>query len=548
MVEFKFPSPRADVLDQLLKHRASTPSCSCETNPDPPFDKGSRLEDLKLSVLSRARELQCGCTKDEDPALWDAYHSFLTNHVSLRTFAAFDAHAVDLGPKVVNGRRTKTLALRFYVQAKQPAHHLTHGQAIPKTISYHYGEKNVSIETDVLVSSRPRLNSDGSLKQRPLPGGTLATLFSDRGFMCENPNVTCLRVATLGGWVWDLDDQQLALVANEHFVRMKAGCLTGENVFQTEQVLHKSDPLQFKEDIIGSVRRMICMNPDVENDADAAVIAWNKTTPQSSSVLDIGPAVFAIATPFIGQKVEMFGGKSGLLKGTIASTTMKAKIADQDLPAFMIKDCIQFEWETNPAANGDSGAIVFDRTANSVGVKPAVGLYWGNQNVSNGKGFGIASKMSNVFARLNLTTICDGLFGNLMDEAFSLKDDVIKGLGLGARTARRLEQILNQTARGRVLSSFVRDFRVQLIAVLIRDVSLRQRVVRALRPLVAGARSARDVLAHQLTLQEISSFIDIADSMSDARMLPRLTLLKRMATGAQGATLFAVFGLDERFF
>ena len=134
-------------------------------------------------------------------------------------------------------------------------------------------------------------------------------------------------------------------------------------------------------------------------------------------MLEIGPGVYAVATPTLDMLVEKFGQTTHHTFGEITDVDLETTSTE----GFSFDDQLRIvpvdpsdDW----SAGGDSGSIVFGQEAASGDAKPAVGLHWGGSGAN-----GVACKIQNVFSALNLTTICAGLFSAFLDSLFETETE-----------------------------------------------------------------------------------------------------------------------------
>ena len=115
------------------------------------------------------------------------------------------AHAIGIGRKLVAGRKTDTLALRVYVAEKRPLSELEPEELVPSSVRFlsRKAERESTLQTDVIETPPPRPEAiDPETRIRPVPGGVSGGISGSTG--------------TIGGWVWDLTDDTIVLLSNNH--------------------------------------------------------------------------------------------------------------------------------------------------------------------------------------------------------------------------------------------------------------------------------------------------------------------------------------------
>lgn len=479
----------------------------------------------------------------------------------------FDAHSVGIGPKVVGGKPTSKLALTFYVSHKSAAERLSPARAIPKTFEFRSRLDGAvrRVTTDVVESPQASFEIDPTDRIRPVPGG-----------VSVGPPT-----GTLGGWVWDETDDTIVALSNEHVF----GHTPGAQMPQPGTVVDGgSNPA----DTIGTTKRGIARTTTGTNIVDCAIMAPTNEDIYELTVNDIGPAVYAVATPVLNMLVEKFGRTTEHTYGKLISVDYATTLTS----GHFFDDCLRIE-PVSPSSDwsdgGDSGSVVFSQTPTSEGgtIKPAVGLHFAGGGI-----YGVACKIQNVFDELDLTTLCSGAFANFLDSLNAteeslpaITDAVERRIGVQPLTtaelpivrrspmlswaggftdtvrrraatlnpnrglARDVQTRLQATAKGRVLTDAVDVHRGELLTMLAKDGDVRRAALSALRPVAGKAVTTDDVLDRVLDAEDVARFSKLADVVerrADKDLRAVLKELRGMLEGGEGRSLAQVFGVRGR--
>lgn len=494
------------------------------------------------------------------------------------------AHSVGIAPKVVDGESTDKLALVFYVAAKRSSDDITEFERIPDTFSFvqEKSRRTRRVTTDVVESPPASFEVDPETRIRPVPGGVSGGINGSTG--------------TIGGWVWDNTDDSIVMLSNHHVF----GHTAGTDILQQGT----ADGGSLPADKIGDVKRGIVRTSTGTNTVDAAIGDPDDDSIYDLSVLEIGPAVYATDTATFHMEVEKFGQTTEHTFGRIISTNYSTLVSG----TWFFDDCLRIE-PISPSSDwsdgGDSGSIVFRQEPTTEGgtIKPAVGLHFAGGGI-----YGVACKIENVFADLDLDNLCSGAFSNFLDSMNETEEEfagrvsmtataeaslseaavVRPGAGLTTRDLRGLtarpvpslvarpttraatfsakvrgrasalnpvrglsrdvQSRLKSTSKGRKLTDAVDTHRGELLTMLAKDGDVRRAAVSALRPVTKSAVTSDDVLRTVLTDDAIERFDRLADTVT-RKASPQLRNvigeLRDLASDARGATLGQLFGLDD---
>lgn len=498
----------------------------------------------------------------QDPS-YRLLREFKASALTPELTAGFGAHAVGIGRKIVNGRPINQLALRVYVTAKRPREQLTVEEEVPQEFTFlSLGEGDeVAIVTDVIETPPAVFEIDPTDRIRPAPGGVSVDAISGTA-------------GTLGGWVWDETDDTIVALSNHHVF----GHTTGTDTIQPGPTDGGSSPA----DKIGDVKRGIPRSAVSTNTVDCAISDADSTDIYDLQVLEIGPAVYATGVATLDMLVEKFGRTTEHTFGIIEDADYEPTVS-----GFPFDDCLRIEVvDPSPdwSAGGDSGSLVFAQDPISAGstIKPVVGLHFGGPL---GGTYGIACKIQNVFAQLDLTNLCAGAFSAFLEslfeaeavEAAEVEEVSAAPAGVGMSTgaplllapppfvrkdrrkrrgrrfhrgiAREIQRRLQTTQRGRLLTDLVDVHRAELLTMLTADGDVRRATIAALQPILAGAITTGDVLDRVLDgkdLARIDRLVREVSRKAGPKLRAGLKPLVELREKAQGKRLAQVFGIRER--
>jgi hypothetical protein len=485
------------------------------------------------------------------------------NYPALREFKAvgldpaevakYGAHSIGIAPKRVAGKRSGPLALVFYVSSKRPEAKLSEEERIPTTLR-HVSRKdgrNRRIPTDIVETPPASFEPDPETRIRPVPGGVSGGINGSTG--------------TIGGWVWDQTDDSIVMLSNEHVF----GTTAGTDILQQGT----ADGGSLPADKIGDVKRGIARTLTGTNTVDASIGDPDSADIYDLSVLEIGPAVYAIDTPVLDLLVEKFGQTTEHTFGQIIDADYSTTLTS----GYFFDDCIRLEPvspSTDWSAGGDSGSLVFSQTPISTDstIKPAVGLHFAGGGI-----YGVACKIQNVFSALDLTTLCSGAFAAFLDglsesEREERETEADRSIGFSriaryaplpftrrernwARAAfrqrgfaRDVQTRLRTTRRGKPLTDFVDRNRGELLTMLAKDGDVRRATVAALKPFVGGAVTTSELFDRRFTdldAQRVKSLVRAVQRKASPELMKALKPLLATLGRAEGRSLGQIFGVKD---
>jgi hypothetical protein len=466
-----------------------------------------------------------------------------------------------IGRKLVHGKLTDQLALRIYVAKKLPMTAVPASERVPEQIQFFSRglNKEQRVLTDVIETPPAVFELDPTDRTRPVPGGVSVDGISGTA-------------GTLGGWVWDTTDDTIVSLSNHHVY----GHVAGPDVVQPGPFDGGASPA----DKIGDVKRGIQRLAGVTNTVDCAIADADSSDIYDLSVPEIGPAVYALETPSLDLLVEKFGRTTQHTFGEITDNDLETTVS-----GFSFDDCCRIDIvapTVDWSAGGDSGSLVFSQTAISgdSGIKPVVGLHFAGPQVGT---YGVACKIQNVFAQLQLTTLCAGAFEAFLDALFETETigevseasaQRLRGLAAMAargpvlaapppfervtqRTAaarrlprglaRDLQARLATTKSGRLISEFVDSHRAELVTLLAKDGDVRRATVAAFKPLLAGATTTTEVLERVFTLKDLERLDRLAREVSrkaGASLKRALKPISALRSSAERKSIAKVLGIS----
>lgn len=504
-----------------------------------------------------------------DSAAYARLKEYKTAIMPKASYETLGAHSVGIGRKLVNGKPTGELALRIYVAKKLPMSAVPSGQRIPEEMRFFSRgtNKEERITTDV-IETPPAIfeQLDPTDRLRPAPGGVSVDGISGTA-------------GTLGGWVWDTTDDTIVSLSNHHVY----GHTAGTDVIQPGPFDGGSSP----GDKIGDTKRGIQRRADITNTVDCAIADADSTGVYDLSVAEIGPAVYAIAVPTLDLLVEKFGRTTEHTFGEITDVDLETTV--DGLP---FDDCCRIDVVAPSAdwsAGGDSGSLVFSQTPVSGGstIKPVVALHFAGPQAGT---YGVVCKIQNVFAQLQLTTLCAGAFEAFLDSLFETETigqvseatearlrrlaaiaavgPVLGQSGLGSGGPRPFERRSQQTAAarrlprglardvekrlstsrtGRLITEFVDSHRAELVTLLAKDGDVRRATVAAFKPLLAGATTTTEVLERVFTKEDLKRLDRLARevlSKSTGKLKRALGPINALQRTAERKSIAKVLGIN----
>lgn len=342
--------------------------------------------------------------------------------------------AVDVGPKIVAGKRTDQMAIRVFVAEKKKR--VAPDEKIPEAIE---GIKTDVIQMSFKLNVERMRQLDVSLmadttRYTTLRGGI--GIGPCRAIFLEPPEVPApgnfVFVGTLGAMVRDNGTGDRMMLTNFHVAAVNNAWSAGDTIAQPSRVDGGTCPA----DVVGTLERAVITGTTAGNGpgVDGAVIRISDR-PSRCEIVDIG-VVRGTNTATLGMAVRKRGRTTGLTHGTVDSIDLTVSVPYGDgIGTILLDDQIGIDADTvqSPAfgLGGDSGSVVVD--ANN----RVLGLYFaGNNEQRDAAGnvimpegvFGIANPIAAVEAALNVRICVGGIkpIKELLPKEFKIEKVEVK--------------------------------------------------------------------------------------------------------------------------
>ena len=290
------------------------------------------------------------------------------------TATAFLAHSnprhnvvgVGIGRKVVKGKASSKVCVRFYVERKIPK------QSIPD--KFMLPAKYKGMPTDVIETGLFRAFAGVPKQQtriRPAQPGCSV------GFAFSGAQAGSVMAGTFGAVV-EAGGKQFVL-SNNHVLANENGLPIGSDIFQPG-LLDKNSP---SNDVIAKLSKFITLQTGTPNIVDCAIaeVTGNKLVsarvmPKVGKLSSGQPLAAAVA-----MKVEKTGRTTGYTSGTISDVSANVKVG-YDIGTLTFSDQIIIVGGTTSFSEaGDSGSLIVEQNA-----KRPVGLLFagsGSHTIAN---------------------------------------------------------------------------------------------------------------------------------------------------------------------
>jgi hypothetical protein len=430
-------------------------------------------------------------------------------------------HGIGIGYKKTAGKKTSTLAIVVRVYKKLPKSVLDPKHIISERVRFYSKtlKKNTYVFTDVQERPKPvkypHIATDLESNVRPVPGG-----FSISG----------AEGGTLGGWVWDNITDQVVLISNEHVL----GSTPGTNVLQPSFTDGGTAADHFADVLRSGTLDAAIAEPIDEDDVELEIEG-------------VGLAVYEVTNATLDMVVEKTGQ-------TTKHTIGEVVLIDYESNHYGSTSDIEIETSspgTRFAWYGDSGSLIVERVhPEGEEWKRIVGLLWGGDPTEENA---YAHHIGDVFADLNLTTVCAGIIQNILDSIFtesygetaislSIRPSVItrfkqaKPFHFGI--SRDIEKRLRQGPLGKTAVKIVRSQRAKIVG-LLRNRDGHRALIAALAPIVKGCTTTDDVFRHTFTKQDaerVNKFFDVSIRISPD-LSPTIKTAKKLLSNIEGRNL-----------
>ena len=259
---------------------------------------------------------------------------------------------VGIGEKLVDGRHTGIMAVKFLVRAKYPENRIRKGHALPKSIG--------GVPTDV--------EEVGLFRALPAAGPTPATVPNPRtrirpaqpgcsiGF--ADPNNQFVMAGTFGALVQD--GKGVYILSNNHVLADEGQLPEGSPIFQPGLL----DGGHQKTDQIAQLTKFVPLHPNVLNQVDCAIARVSSPGDVSSAILQIGPPREA-GNAQIDMTVQKFGRTTDYTAGQVTSVDTDVTVQYETGNFTFGGQMIIVGLGGKPFSGaGDSGSLIVERTSN----------------------------------------------------------------------------------------------------------------------------------------------------------------------------------------
>ena len=278
-----------------------------------------------------------------------------------------DVHAVGVGRRRCQGRKTDEYAVVVHLRRKLSLNQVPMTRQLPTTLRFVDRDAAVVVaRVDVQEHPKPEPQVG---RLRPVPGGVSVGLAGPQ-----------LGSGTLGGWVWDTVTQQVVGLSNAHVFSSRPGV----GVLQPARENGGVSPA----DRVASVLRAGTL--------DAAIAVPDSPSLVSTSIMHGDLAVFEISDATIDMRVEKTGRATGLTFGIVDLIEFDSNYHGSHADLWIDPEDGDF------SAGGDSGALYVesDRAGVPSHRPRVVGLHWGGSGAS-----GVGHPIRAVFDDLGLATL-----------------------------------------------------------------------------------------------------------------------------------------------
>ena len=282
---------------------------------------------------------------------------------------------VGIGPKVTDGRLTKRLSIRFYVERKVAKGAVPKKDMLPAKID--------GVPTDVIESGRfyafaPPI---AQKRLRPTRGGCSCG-FQASGFVMAG---------TLGCLVTDGGGR--FILSNNHVLADENALPLGSPIFQPGLL----DNGNASTDKVARLSKFVTIKKlPAKNEVDCAiagVLTQNLCSPKFLPKVSLGSTTPIAAA--VGMKVHKHGRTTGYTRGQVVDIAADVNVGYDFGTARFIDQIIVIGDSGSFSDSGDSGSLIVDRKT-----KKATGLLFAGSSSHT-----IANHIENVLSQLGVTLI-----------------------------------------------------------------------------------------------------------------------------------------------
>lgn len=287
---------------------------------------------------------------------------------------AWNLQGVGIGEKLVDGRHTGIMAVKFLVRAKYHESHISKEHVLPKSIS--------GLPTDVeevgLFRRLPAVDvADPRTRIRPAQPGCSV------GF--ADPNNQFVMAGTFGALAQDANS--VYILSNNHVLADENQLPIGSPIFQPGLLDDQN------ADQVAQLNNFVPLQQDASNQVDCAKATVPNLADVSNAILQIGPPQ-GTADAQMDMVVQKFGRTTGYSAGQVTSIDTDVTVQYETGTFTFGGQIIVVGLNGQPFSDsGDSGSLILERDSNM-----AVGLLFaGSQSHT------IANHINDVLQTLNVT-------------------------------------------------------------------------------------------------------------------------------------------------
>lgn len=316
-------------------------------------------------------------------------------------------HAIGIGPKIVNGKPTNKLCVRFYVPYKLPESILTARSILPTA-------SELGVPIDVVPSSPAyfrgkkkgaRKKKSGRSKARSSARNLTAHAATEAGTLprqskCRpiTPGISAGHFDVTAGTIACFCKKRSAgsdgvfVLSNNHVFSNLDFAVSGDDLLQPGSIHGGTSAdrfADFEQDV------NLVLDDHSSNEVDAAIGRLVDGIPFDPKIPEIGK-LEGTTSPAKLMQVSMYGSTSGLARGIVDDIAYTAVVGlDPGNPAVVARFVNQIRIQASDIAtggtfglSGDSGSLVVEETT-----RKAVGLYFSGPD--DGK-YGVANRIQAV--------------------------------------------------------------------------------------------------------------------------------------------------------
>jgi len=282
---------------------------------------------------------------------------------------------VGIGPKVTDGRLTKRLSIRFYVERKVAKGAVPKKDMLPAKID--------GVPTDVIETGRfyAFATPIAQQRRRPTKGGCSCG-FQASGFVMAG---------TLGCLVTDGGGR--FILSNNHVLADENALPLGSPIFQPGLL----DNGNASTDKVARLSKFVTIKKlPAKNEVDCAiagVLTQNLCSPKFLPKVSLGSTTPIAAA--VGMKVHKHGRTTGYTRGQVVDIAADVNVGYDFGTARFIDQIIVIGDSGSFSDSGDSGSLIVDRKT-----KKATGLLFAGSSSHT-----IANHIENVLSQLGVTLV-----------------------------------------------------------------------------------------------------------------------------------------------